>query len=95
MKVSTDCDTCPLEKYCPIPKKPGPFPLETIKRAVCPKLKDGRSLRCAYCFYMQYVEASKGNAYHVCRIKGACVDVAITSRPPKWCPIKEAKKKGL
>lgn len=94
-KVNLDCYTCPLRKYCPIPVKTGPSPVDTVKRAICPKLKDGRRLRCVYCFYMQYVQASKGNAYHVCKFKGACVDAFETSRPPKWCPILEAKRKGL
>lgn len=94
-KVNLDCSTCPLEKYCSIPKETGPFPLETVRRAGCPKLRDGRRIRCAYCFYMQYVEDSKENAYHVCKFKGECVDIAERSRPPKWCPILEAKRKGL
>lgn len=99
MKVSTDCDTCPLEKYCPIPNGPNSkasnYPLETLRRDLCPKTKDGRRIRCALCFFALYVKASRKNCYHVCRAKGACVDVTITSRPPKWCPILEAKRKGL
>lgn len=94
-KVNLDCGTCPLRRHCPIPVKPGPFPVEMIRRMLCPKMKDGRRIRCALCFYLQCVEASKGNVYHVCKFKGACVDTTITSRPPKWCPILVAKRKGL
>lgn len=94
-KVNLDCGTCPLGKYCPIPVKPGPFPVEMVRRMLCPKMKDGRRIRCALCFYLQCVKASKENVYHVCKFKGACVDTTITSRPPKWCPILVAKRKGL
>lgn len=92
-KVNLDCDACPLKKYCPIPEKPGPFPLDTVRRAVCPKLGDGRRIRCEYCFFHKCVEDSKENVYRVCKLSGAYVDTA-DSRPPK-CPILDIKRKGL
>lgn len=40
MKVSTDCDTCPLEKYCPIPNDNiNSATTETLKRLFARKLR--------------------------------------------------------
>lgn len=99
-KTNLDCDTCPLEKYCPIPNDNiSSAPTETLKRLFCPKVRKARRISCMTCCFMGMTTFERRNDTSVCNVKGAAVGKTLAlsfhTRPPKWCPILEAKKKGL
>lgn len=98
--INTDCGTCPLGKYCPIPNDNiSSAPTEILKRLFCPKVKEAGRISCVTCYFKGVTTFEKQNDTSVCNIKGAAVgktlDLSFHTRPPKWCPILEAKRKGL
>lgn len=59
MKLSNNCSTCPLEKFCPIPKdSKSPIPKDMLRKILCPKNEDGRKIRCADCIFLRVIHTS-------------------------------------
>lgn len=99
-KVNLDCGTCPLKGICPIPNDNiSSASTETLKSLFCPKVKEAGRISCVTCYFKGVTTCEKQNDTSVCNIKGAAVgktlDLSFHTRPPKWCPILEAKRKGL
>lgn len=103
MKVKTktkeDCPLCQFAEICPIPNDDKcPVPDEIMMRACCPMNEDARSIHCVSCFFCKFVFNERGLNFFVCKVNGKRLDdknVSCIGRPPKWCPILEAKRKGL
>lgn len=99
MKTKTDCPSCKFAKICPIPNDDKcPVSIEIMMRACCPLNEDGRTIHCVSCFFCKFVFAGGLMNHYVCKVNGERLDndtVSCTARPPKWCPILEAKRKGL
>ncbi len=100
--INTDCGTCPFKGICPIPNdniSSAPTEILKLKRVFCPKVKEAGRISCVTCYFKGVTTFEKQNDTSVCNIKGAAVgktlDLSFHTRPPKWCPILEAKRKGL
>ena len=100
-KVNLDCGTCPFKSLCPIPNDNiSSFPtLQARKRLFCPKVREARRISCVTCCFRCMTTFERRNDTSVCNVKGAAIgktlDLSFHTRPPKWCPILEAKRKGL
>lgn len=99
MKVSTNCDLCQFQKFCPMLSKHQRLPLDDGGLGLCPKLPEMKLLRCRNCLFCHMSDGIENGhpvyncaAMHYNRIQ---LDGKIPKTTPRDCPIKETKRKGL
>lgn len=96
MKVSTNCDTCPLKRACPNKYSDLRLPRREGGLGYCPKLNVYK-LNCWDCIFRNSVQQGNEHVYVCCAMSNCRLtkDGSIPDRKPKGCPLLEAKKRGL
>lgn len=97
MKASTDCGRCPLFLVCPLKRDPRRRPIEEDGLGLCPKLQRMSEIKCRDCLFLNPIGTRLGTVIYECMALNGSMKKGggLPERAPKFCPIKEAKRKGL
>lgn len=97
MKVNTNCEVCPFKNYCLMEGNPKRLRKGEGGISLCPKLQRMSRLKCRDCPFLAMTGTRFGLVIYECKALGSGMAQGgrLPKRPPVFCPIKEAKRKGL